>query len=63
MDDGNSSGNNGVRQILENGLRSIAGKDYVNQGTTEILRPGTILIVDIEGIDAVAHGILFETML
>ena len=62
-DDSNPSGNNGVRQILENGLRSLAGKDYVNQGTTEILRPGTILIVDIEGIDAVAHGILFETML
>jgi len=59
-------GNNGVLQILNNGIQNIALKDYVNTNETDILQSlneKKIFIIDIEGLDADVHGVLLESLL
>jgi hypothetical protein len=59
-------GNNGVLQVLNNGIQNIASKDYVNTSETDILQSlneGKIFIIDIEGLDADVHGVLLESLL
>jgi len=48
---GNSTGNNGVRQVLENHLASVASREYANRGRKELVVEGEIMIVDIGGVD------------
>ena len=48
---GSSTGNNGVRQTLENHLATIASREYANYGRKELVADGEIMVVDVEGVD------------
>lgn len=65
-DAGESSGNNGVLQILNNAVLGLANKDYINIADIDLLESlnnGAIVIVDIEGIESDIHGVLLESIL
>ena len=60
------SGNNGVLQVLNNAVLSLANKDYINTSDInllDMLNNGAIVIVDIEGIHTDIHGILLESIM
>jgi len=61
-----SSGNNGVLQILNNAVLGLANKDYINVADIDLLESlnkRAIVIVDIEGIESDIHGVLLESIL
>jgi hypothetical protein len=58
-----AGGNNGIRQIVENALAAMAGREYANRGEESLVKEGRITVVDIEGLDPTVHGPLFETTL
>jgi len=61
-----NSGNNGVLQILNNAVLSLANKDYINIADIDLLESlnnGAIVIIDIEGIESDIHGVLLESIL
>ena len=65
-DSDESSGNNGVLQILNNAVLSLANKDYINIADIDLLKSlnnGAIVIIDIEGIESDIHGVLLESIL
>ena len=63
LDASEAGGNDGVRQVLENGLKNIASREYANGGISDLLSAGKILILDIEGIESGVHGVVLELML
>jgi hypothetical protein len=63
---GESSGNNGVLQVLNNAIRNIANKDYVNEEDIDIIKAlneKAIIVFDIEGLDSSVHEVLLESVL
>ena len=61
-----SSGNNGVLQILNNGLFEVGQKEYINYNDfnlLESLEKNAIIIVDIEGLGKGIHSILLSSLL
>lgn len=58
-----ATGNNGVRQVLENALSSTASRHYLNEGRNRLLEEGEIMVVDIEGIDEALLPLLMQSVL
>ena len=58
--------NNGVLQILNNGLMGVSNRDYINFDSLDImeaLEHKAIVIIDIEGLGKDIHGVLLESIL
>jgi len=63
---GEAGGNNGVLQVLNNAIASLANKDYINTQEVDVLdliEKKSILIVDIEGLNLDVHGVMLESIL
>ena len=65
-DRGNSTGNNGVLQVLQNVLHGVAKADFINiaeEDLIERLERGAIVIIDTQSIDTRVYGMLLESLL
>lgn len=63
---GNSAGNNGVLQILQNVLYGAGKADFLNSGEVDLVRElekGAIVIIDTQSVDAHVYGLLLESLL
>jgi len=61
-----SGGNNGVVEILNNALYSIASKDYLNNNDLNLfqkLENNAIVIIDIESLGETIHGVFLNSIL
>jgi hypothetical protein len=66
IDSGESGGNNGVLQILNNALMGVSNRDYINDHSLDLLEAienKAIIIIDIEGLGKDVHGALLESIL
>jgi DNA helicase HerA-like ATPase len=61
-----ASGNNGVLQILQNAISTLATMDYMNKSEIDILQKindNAIIIIDIQSFDSNIYSIFMESLL
>jgi len=64
--DGETSGNNGVLQVVYNSILSLAKKDFINEAENDLLEmieDRKIIIIDTESLSSDIHSIFLESLL
>lgn len=61
-----AGGNNGVLQILQNAISTLATQDYINKGEVDILKRidnNAIIIIDVQSLSSHIYSIFTESLL